>query len=182
MVGVALLLLDRLIAQAQTARQEAEQRDSELVAAARQHSAARERELAAKSARADHMTRALDGFMREMTEPTEKLHVAAKDLNANAESLREMAQQTKTQAVTVAAASQQAATMVQSAAIAGISQAIQDLNGFSAASPPRSSSRPRARRRSPATLPRFRRMSATSMAPSPRWRVSATAPHRRPGR
>jgi methyl-accepting chemotaxis protein len=119
MVGVALLLLDRLIVQAQAARQEAEQRDAELVAAARQHSAARDQELAAKSARADHMTRALDGFMREMTEPTEKLHVAAKDLNANAESLREMAQQTKTQAVTVAAASQQAATMVQSAAMAG---------------------------------------------------------------
>jgi methyl-accepting chemotaxis protein len=119
MVGVALLLLERLMSQAQAARQDAEQRDAEMVAAAREHSATRERELAAKSMRADQMSKALDGFMRGMTEPTEKLHVAAKDLNAHAENLREMAQQAKTQAVTVAAASQQAAAMVQSAATAG---------------------------------------------------------------
>jgi len=78
-----------------------------------------ERELAAKSMRGDHMSKALDCFMREMTKPTEKLHVAAQDLNANAEILREMAQQTKAQAVTVAAAAQQAAAMVRSAATAG---------------------------------------------------------------
>lgn len=119
MVGVALLLLERLMSQAQAARQDAEQRDAEMVAAAREHGATRERELAAKSTRADQMSKALDGFMRGMTEPTEKLHVAAKDLNAHAENLREMGQQAKTQAVTVAAASQQAAAMVQSAAAAG---------------------------------------------------------------
>jgi methyl-accepting chemotaxis protein len=119
MVGVALLLLERLISQAQAARRDAEARDAEMIAAAREHSTARERELAAKSMRGDHMSKALDGFMREMTKPTEKLHVAAQDLNANAEILREMAQQTKAQAVTVAAAAQQAAAMVRSAATAG---------------------------------------------------------------
>ena len=119
MVGVALLLLERLMSQAQAARRDAEARDAEMMAAAREHSALRERELAAKSMRGDHMSKALDGFMREMTKPTEKLHVAAQDLNANAESLREMAQQTKAQAVTVAAAAQQAAAMVRSAATAG---------------------------------------------------------------
>lgn len=119
MVGVALLLLERLIAQAQAALWEAERRDAEMVAAAREHSAMRERELAAESKRADHMSRALDAFMCEMSEPTEKLHLAAQDLSQNAESLMDMAQQAKSQAVTVAAASQQAAAMIQSAARAG---------------------------------------------------------------
>ena len=65
------------------------------------------------------MRKVLDGFMREMTEPTEKLNLAASELNANAESLSEMAQQAKAQSVTVAAASEQTTTMVQSAALAG---------------------------------------------------------------
>jgi methyl-accepting chemotaxis protein len=119
MVGVALLLLERLLAQAQAVQREAAQRDLEIAAATRQNSILRERELAEKSTQADRMSRALDAFMREMTEPTEKLHVAAKDLNASAGSLSEMAQQAKTQSVTVAAASEQTAMMVQSAAMAG---------------------------------------------------------------
>jgi methyl-accepting chemotaxis protein len=119
MVILALLLLERLISQAQTARTDAERRDAEIAAAAEQRSILREQELAAKSMQADQMREVLDGFMREMTEPTEKLHVAAKDLNANAESLSEMARQAKTQSVTVAAASEEAAAMVQSAAMSG---------------------------------------------------------------
>jgi methyl-accepting chemotaxis protein len=119
MVVVALMLLERLISQAQVARKDAERRDLEIAAASREQSVLRERELAEKSMQADRMSKVLDGFMREMTEPTEKLHVAAKDLNSNAGSLSEMAQQAKTQSVTVAAASEQAAVMVQSAASAG---------------------------------------------------------------
>jgi methyl-accepting chemotaxis protein len=76
----------------------------------------REKELAEKSMQADRMSKALDAFMREMME---KLHVAAKDLNASAGGLSEMAQQAKTQSVTVAAASEQTAMMVRSAALAG---------------------------------------------------------------
>jgi len=56
MVGVALLLLERLISQARAARRDAEARDAEMIAAAREHSAVRERELAAKSMRGDHMS------------------------------------------------------------------------------------------------------------------------------
>jgi methyl-accepting chemotaxis protein len=119
MVLVALLLLERLISHAQAAQRDAERRDAEIVAAARQQSILREQELAAKSLQADHMSKLLDGFMREMMEPTGKLHVAAEDLNSNAESLSEMAQQAKTQSITVTAASEQTAIMVQSAAIAG---------------------------------------------------------------
>jgi methyl-accepting chemotaxis protein len=119
MVLVALLLLERLISQAQSAQRLAGRRDAEAAAAARQQSVLREQELAAKSLQADRMSEVLDGFMREMMEPTGKLHVAAKDLNSNAESLSEMAQQAKTQSVTVTAASEQTAIMVQSAAVAG---------------------------------------------------------------
>ena len=119
MVIVALLLLQRLISQAQAARRDAERRDAEIAAAAEQRSVLREKELAAKSMQADRMSEALDSFMREMAEPTEKLHVAAKDLNSSAENLSEMAQQAKTQSVTVTAASEETAAMVQSAATAG---------------------------------------------------------------
>jgi methyl-accepting chemotaxis protein len=131
MVLVALLLLERLISQAQAAQREAERRDAEIAAAARQQSALRERELAAKSLQADRMSKVLDGFMREMMGPTDKLHVAAKDLNANAESLSEMAQQAKAQSVTVAAASEQTATMVQSADTAGeeLARTIAEVEG-----------------------------------------------------
>jgi methyl-accepting chemotaxis protein len=119
MVLVALFLLERLISQAQAARKDAERRDAEIAAAARQQGILREKELAVKSVQADQMSEALDGFMREMMEPTEKLHGAAKDLNASAESLSEMAQQAKTQSVAVAAGSEEMATMVQSAAAVG---------------------------------------------------------------
>ena len=119
MILVGLMLLERLISQARAARQQAEQRDAEIAAAAEQRAALREKELAAKSMQADRMRELLDRFMREMQEPTEKLHVAAKDLNASAESFSEMARQAKTQSVTVAAASQETAAMVQSAAAAG---------------------------------------------------------------
>jgi methyl-accepting chemotaxis protein len=119
MVGIALLLLDRLISQAQAARREAERRDAEIAAANQQHSVMREKELAAKSLQADRMSKVLDRFMQQMTEPTEKLHVAAKDLNLGAEGLSEMAQQAKARSVTVAAASEEASAMVQSAATAG---------------------------------------------------------------
>src|SRR5579862_471694 len=119
MVIVALILLERLISQAQAARAEAERRDAELAAEARERVVVREQELAAKSTQADQLGKALDGFMREMMEPTEQLNVAAKELNANAESLNEMAQQAKAQSVTVAAASEQTTAMVQTAAQAG---------------------------------------------------------------
>ena len=98
------MLLERLISQAQAARKDAERRDAEIAAASRQQGILREQELAAKSMQADRMGEVLDGFMREMMEPTEKLHVAAKELNANAESLSEMAQQAKTQSVAVVTA------------------------------------------------------------------------------
>jgi methyl-accepting chemotaxis protein len=116
MVIIALVLLERLISQAQAARAEAERRDVEIAAA---EVVAREQELTAKSLQADRMSKVLDGFMREMMEPTEKLNVAARDLSSNAESLSEMAQQAKAQSVTVAAASEETTAMVQSAAQAG---------------------------------------------------------------
>jgi methyl-accepting chemotaxis protein len=118
MIIVALLLLERMISQAQAARRQAERRDAELAATAEQRGILREKELAAKSLQADRMSELLDGFMREMAEPTEQLHGAAKDLNSSAENLSEMAQQAKTQSVTVAAASEETAAMVQSAASA----------------------------------------------------------------
>lgn len=119
MVLVALLLLERLNAQAQAARSQTERRDAEIAATAEQRAILREKELAAKSMQADHMTEVLDAFMRVMTEPTEKLHVAAKDLHSSAESLSEMAQQSKAESVTVAVASKETAAMVQSSAVAG---------------------------------------------------------------
>jgi methyl-accepting chemotaxis protein len=118
-VIIALILLERLISQAQAARSDAERRDAEIAAAARQHNLSREKELALKSTQADRMSKVLDCFMREMMEPTEQLHVAAKDLNSSAESLSEMAQQAKTQSIRVASTSEQTAVMVQSAAMAG---------------------------------------------------------------
>jgi methyl-accepting chemotaxis protein len=131
MVLVALLLLERLISQAQAAQREAERRDAEIAAAARQQSLLREQELAAKSLQAGRMGKVLDGFMRDMMEPTGKLHVAAKDLNSNAESLSEMAQQAKAQSVTVAVASEQTAIMIQSAAVAGeeLARTIAEVEG-----------------------------------------------------
>jgi methyl-accepting chemotaxis protein len=136
MVLIALLLLERLISQAQAAQRQAEQRDAELAAAAREQGALREQELAAKSAGAEHMTRLIDSFVRQMMEPTEKLHVAAKALNSNANSLSEMAQQAKTQSVTVAATSEQTAAMVQSAANAGerLAQTIAEVEANAIAS------------------------------------------------
>jgi methyl-accepting chemotaxis protein len=119
MILVALLLLERLISQAQAARKHAEQKDAESAAEAEQRSALRELELASKAQQADHMRELLDNFMREMTEPTEQLHLAAKDLNSSAENLSEMAQQAKSQSVTVAAASEETSVVVQSAAMAG---------------------------------------------------------------
>jgi methyl-accepting chemotaxis protein len=119
MVMVALILLERLIAQAQAARSESERRDAQIAVEAREHAALREKELAAKSRQTDRMSRALDAFMREMMEPTEKLHVAANDLNSSAKNLSEMAEQAKAQSITVAASSEQTAVMVQSAAKAG---------------------------------------------------------------
>jgi methyl-accepting chemotaxis protein len=119
MIIVALLLLERMISQAQAVRRDTERRDAELAAAAEQRRTLREKELAAKAAQADHITKLLDGFMQEMTEPTEQLHGAAKDLNLNADGLNEMAQQANAQSGMVAAASEETAAMVQSAAMAG---------------------------------------------------------------
>jgi methyl-accepting chemotaxis protein len=119
MILVALLLLERLISQAQTARKHAEQKDAESAAAAAQRGVLRERELAAKAQQADRMHMLLDNFMRQMTEPTEQLHLAATDLNTSAVNLSEMAQQAKSQSVTVAAASEETSMVVQSAAMAG---------------------------------------------------------------
>jgi len=119
MVIAALLLLERLLSQAQAARRSAELRDAEMAAAAKEVSALREKALAAKSMQADRMSEVLDCFMHEMTEPMESLHVAAKDLNSSAESLSEVAQQAKSQSATVAAASEETAVIVQSAATAG---------------------------------------------------------------
>jgi methyl-accepting chemotaxis protein len=119
MVLVALFLLERLILQAQAARKDAERREAQIAAASRQQGILRENELAAKSMQADQMGEALDHFMREMIEPTEKLHGAAKELNASAESLSEMAQQAKTQSAAVVTGSDEMAAMVQSAAAVG---------------------------------------------------------------
>jgi methyl-accepting chemotaxis protein len=119
MVIVALLLLERLISQARAVRKDAKRRDAEIAAAAQQQNVLREKELAAKSMQADRTRKVLDRFMQEMMEPTENLHVAARDLNSSAESLSEMAQQTETQSITVAVASEQTAAMIQSAALAG---------------------------------------------------------------
>lgn len=119
MVIVALLLLQRLISQAQTVRRDAAKKEAETAAAAQQQAIQREKELAAKSVQADRISETLDRFMRRMMDPTEKLHTAAKELNSNAESLNEMARQAKTQSVTAAAASEEAAAMVQSAATVG---------------------------------------------------------------
>ena len=119
MILVALLLLERLISQAQAAGKHAEQKDAEFAAAAAQRGVLREREMAAKAQQADRMRMLLDNFMREMTEPTEQLHLAATDLNTSAVNLSEMAQQAKSQSVTVAAASEETSVVVQSAAMAG---------------------------------------------------------------
>ena len=119
MIFVALLLLERLISQAQAARRHSEQKDVELAAAAEQRRISREQELAAKAQQADRMRDLLDSFMREMAAPTEQLHLAAEDLNTSAANLSEMAQQAKSQSVTVAAASEETSVVVQSAAMAG---------------------------------------------------------------
>ena len=119
MMLTALVLLERMIAQAQTARREGARRDAEIAAATEERNVLREQEIAEKSRHAARMGELLDAFVREMTEPTEKLHSAAQDLNVSAGSLTEMAQQTKMQSVTVAVASQETAGMVQSAAQAG---------------------------------------------------------------
>jgi methyl-accepting chemotaxis protein len=131
MIIVALLLLERLISQAQTARRNAERRDAEMAAAAKEVSILREKALAAKSVQADRMSEVLDCFMREMMEPMERLHVAAKDLNSSAESLTEVAQQAKSQSATVAAASEETSVIVQSAATAGeqLAQTIAEVEG-----------------------------------------------------
>jgi methyl-accepting chemotaxis protein len=113
---VALLLLQRLITQAEAVRRNAAEKDAEIAANAQRQTLLREQELAAKSIQADRMSDALDSFMRRMMEPTEQLHVAAKNLNSSADSLSEMARQTKIQSVTAAAASDETAAMVQSAA------------------------------------------------------------------
>jgi methyl-accepting chemotaxis protein len=118
-VVVGLLLFERLISQAQAARRNAERSDAEMASAAKELSALREKALAAKSIQADRMSEVLNRLMREMTEPMESLHVAAKDLNSSAENLSEMAQQAKTDSATVASVSKATATIVQSAATAG---------------------------------------------------------------
>jgi methyl-accepting chemotaxis protein len=114
-----LLLFEHLISQAHTARRNVQQSDAEMAAAAKELSALREKALAAKSMQADRMSEVLNRFMREMTEPMESLHVAAKDLNSSAENLSEMARQAKTESATVASVSEATATIVRSAATAG---------------------------------------------------------------
>jgi methyl-accepting chemotaxis protein len=118
-VMVGLLLFERLISQAQAARRNAERSDAETAAAAKELSALREKALAAKSIQADRISEVLNRFMREMIEPMESLHVAAKDLNSSAENLTEIAEQAKTESATVASVSEATATIVQSAAMAG---------------------------------------------------------------
>jgi methyl-accepting chemotaxis protein len=118
-VMVGLLLFERLISQAQAARRNAEQSDAEMATTAKELGVLREKALAAKSMQADRMSEVLNRFMREMTEPMESLHVAAKDLNLSAENLSEMARQAKTDSATVASVSEATATIVQSAAAAG---------------------------------------------------------------
>ena len=114
LVIAALIILERLISQAEVARRAAEARDAEIAAAASRAAGQREKELAAKSIQADRMSKALDSFMRQMIEPTDKLHIAAQDLNASAANLSDTAEQAKIQSVTVAAASEQTALMMQS--------------------------------------------------------------------
>ena len=129
LVIAALILVERLLSQAEAARRTAAARkDAEMAATAARAAAEREKELAAKS-KADRMSKALESFMRQMMEPTEKLHVAAQDLNSSAKSLRDMAQQASSQSLTVAAASEQATAMVQSAAHTSeeIAQTIADV-------------------------------------------------------
>jgi methyl-accepting chemotaxis protein len=129
LVIAALILVERLISQAETARRAAAARkDAEIAATAARADAEREKELAAKS-KADRMSKALDSFMRRMMEPTEKLHVASRELSSSAEGLRDMAQQASSQSLTVAAASEQATAMVQSAAHTSeeIAQTIADV-------------------------------------------------------
>jgi methyl-accepting chemotaxis protein len=118
-VMAGLLLYERLISQAQAARRNAEQSDAEMATTAKELGVLREKALAAKSMQADRMSEVLNRFMREMTEPMESLHVAAKDLNLSAENLSEMARQAKTDSATVASVSEATATIVQSAAAAG---------------------------------------------------------------
>lgn len=119
MVIVALILLERMISQAQLARVEGAARDAQIAAAEQQNATRREEDLATKSAQADRMSAALDSFMRRMMTPTEILRDAAKDLNSNAASLSDMAARAKAQSVTAAASSQVTADVVQSAAMIG---------------------------------------------------------------
>jgi methyl-accepting chemotaxis protein len=135
-VMVGLLLFERLISQAQAARRNAEQSDAEMAATTKELSALREKALAAKSMQADRMSEVLNRFMREMTEPMESLHVAAKDLNSSAENLSEMARQAKTDSATVASVSEATATIVQSAATAGkqLAQTIAEVENHAIAS------------------------------------------------
>ena len=116
---VALLLLERLVSQAQLAQVDAERREKELAAAAEQRRALSAKDLAALAIQADKMNGILDGLMSELTKPTAELHTAAKGLSASAEGLNELAQQAKIQSVSVAAVSEQTASMVQSASTAG---------------------------------------------------------------
>jgi len=136
LIVAALLLLERLIAQAQVAQSSVEQREAEAATVAEQHTALREKESAAKSVQADRISQILDCFVREMIDPMEKLHVAAKDLNSSAESLSGMAHQAKTQSATVVAASENTATIVESAASAGeqLAQTIAEVEAHAAES------------------------------------------------
>ncbi len=115
----ALLLLERVIAQVQAARDEAERTETQIAADAKQRSLQREKELIEKSARAQQVSEALDGFAREMMGPTEQLHSAARELKDNAGALSEMAQQVKAQAGSVGEAAQETSHIVKSAAATG---------------------------------------------------------------
>ena len=102
------------------AQAQAAHREAELAAAALEQGAVqREKELAATTVRADRMSDLLDRFQREIAQSTEILHSAAENLQADADSLDKTAADANAQSVTAAAASEETANEVQSAASAG---------------------------------------------------------------
>jgi methyl-accepting chemotaxis protein len=79
----------------------------------------REKELSATTIRADRMSELLDRFKREMAESTEILHLAAQNLQSDADNLNETAANANTQSATAGSASEETADKVRSAAAAG---------------------------------------------------------------
>jgi methyl-accepting chemotaxis protein len=129
LIGIGLAIRTAF-AQADAMRREAEESSVQN----KRITAVREQELLASTKRVDRMDKLLDRFQKEMMDSTGILHEAAREFQADADSLARAASHSNVQSAAAAVASEDTASKVRSAAAAGeeLAQTISEV-GLNAA-------------------------------------------------